>query len=111
MGSLRSAEPGGGSAGQRQTSDLEGGAGTPPQLSPARPVTWRGGAHVYISTYAKYMKVYASLGRCPGARGGEATLSPHSSHVEWCCAVLRRTLHKKRAACRLILDRLPKATR
>ena len=34
--------PGGGSAGQRQTSDLEGGAGTPPQLSPARPVTWRG---------------------------------------------------------------------
>ena len=34
------------------------------------------------STYAKYMKVYASLGRCPGARGGEATLSPHSSHVE-----------------------------
>jgi hypothetical protein len=23
----------------------------------------------YFSTYAKYMKVYASLGRCPGARG------------------------------------------
>ena len=38
----------------------------------------------YSSTYAKYMKVYAPLGRCPGARGGEATLSPHSSHVERC---------------------------
>ena len=36
----------------------------------------------YSSTYAKYMKVYASLGRCPGPEGERQPSPPHSSHVE-----------------------------